>query len=111
VYESSEELHETLQEKPALTFAAARAPHLTITVNDAVKYQEMDGFGPLSPTLPPGSFHRDSRQLSEQRSSSSASTRSRASAWPFSDSPWVPAIFLLQTTAMTICRPGSPILN
>ena len=45
VYESSEELHETLQEKPALTFAAARAPHLTITVNDAVKYQEMDGFG------------------------------------------------------------------
>jgi len=45
VYESSEELHETLQQKPALTFAAARAPHLTITVNDAVKYQEMDGFG------------------------------------------------------------------
>src|SRR6266851_891151 len=45
VYESSEELRETLQEKPALTFAAARAPHLTITVNDAVKYQEMDGFG------------------------------------------------------------------
>ena len=45
MYESSEELRETLQEKPALTFAAARAPHLTITVNDAVKYQEMDGFG------------------------------------------------------------------
>src|SRR5260370_25624039 len=45
VYESSEELHETLQEKAALTFAAARAPHLTITVNDATKYQEMDGFG------------------------------------------------------------------
>ena len=45
VYESSLELHETLQEKPALTFAAAQAPHLTITVNDALKYQEMDGFG------------------------------------------------------------------
>ncbi len=45
VYESSEELHEILQEKPALNFAAAQAPHLTITVNDAVKYQEMDGFG------------------------------------------------------------------
>ena len=45
VYESSEELHETLQEKPALTFAAVQAPHLTITVSDAVKYQEMDGFG------------------------------------------------------------------
>src|SRR4029077_15097101 len=45
VYESSEELHEALQEKPALTFAAARLPQLTIAVNDAVKYQEMDGFG------------------------------------------------------------------
>ena len=45
VYESSEELHETLQEKPALTFAAARAPQLTITVNDATKYQQIDGFG------------------------------------------------------------------
>ncbi len=45
VYESSEELHETLQEKPPLTFAAARAPQLTVAVNDAAKYQEMDGFG------------------------------------------------------------------
>ena len=45
VSESSEELHETLQEKPALTFGAARAPNLTITVNDAAKYQQMDGFG------------------------------------------------------------------
>lgn len=45
VYESSEELHETLQEKPVLTFGATRAPHLTITVNDAVKYQQIDGFG------------------------------------------------------------------
>jgi glucosylceramidase len=45
VYESSEELHETLQEKPALTFGTARTPDLTITVNDAVKYQRIDGFG------------------------------------------------------------------
>ena len=45
VYESSEDLHETLQEKPALTFAAARAPYLTITVDDSVKYQQIDGFG------------------------------------------------------------------
>jgi glucosylceramidase len=45
VYESSEELHETLQEKPALSFGAARAPRLTIAVNDAVEYQRMDGFG------------------------------------------------------------------
>jgi glucosylceramidase len=45
VYESSEELHETLLKKPALTFAAARAPQLTITVNDAANYQQIDGFG------------------------------------------------------------------
>jgi glucosylceramidase len=45
VYESSEELHETLQEKPSLTFGSSRTPHLTITVNDASKYQEIDGFG------------------------------------------------------------------
>ncbi|HZI58741.1 MAG TPA: glucan endo-1,6-beta-glucosidase, partial [Verrucomicrobiae bacterium] len=45
VIESSEELHETLQEKPVLTFGATRTPNLTITVNDAVKYQQIDGFG------------------------------------------------------------------
>jgi glucosylceramidase len=45
VVESSEELHETLQEKPALTFGPARGPYLTITVNDAVRHQQMDGFG------------------------------------------------------------------
>src|SRR5207245_1441479 len=43
VYESSEELHETLQEKPALTVAAARAPQLTITVSDAPRYQHIAG--------------------------------------------------------------------
>jgi len=45
VVESSEDLHETLQDKPALTFGATRTPNLTITVNDAVKYQQIDGFG------------------------------------------------------------------
>jgi glucosylceramidase len=45
VYESSEELHETLQEKPALAFGAVQTPSLTITVNDAVRYQQIDGFG------------------------------------------------------------------
>ena len=45
VVESSEDQHETLQEKPALTFGATRTPNLTITVNDAVKYQQIDGFG------------------------------------------------------------------
>src|SRR5215472_18117892 len=45
VVESSEDQHETLREKPALTFSATRTPNLTITVNDAVKYQQIDGFG------------------------------------------------------------------
>ena len=45
VVESSEELHETLKDQPSLTFGAARTPNLTITVNDAVKYQQIDGFG------------------------------------------------------------------
>src|SRR5215472_15123014 len=45
VVESSENLHETLQGKPAQTFGAPRTPNLTITVNDAVKYQQIDGFG------------------------------------------------------------------
>jgi len=45
VVESSEDQHETLQDKPALTFGATRTPNLTIAVNDAVKYQQIDGFG------------------------------------------------------------------
>src|SRR5579859_2814827 len=45
VWESSEELHETLVQKPPLTFGTTRTPHLTITVNDSVQHQEMDGFG------------------------------------------------------------------
>jgi glucosylceramidase len=45
VVESSDELHESLQQKPALRFGAARSPSLTITVDDTRKYQQMDGFG------------------------------------------------------------------
>lgn len=45
VLESSEEQHEILQEKPSLTFGSTRTPNLTVTVNDAVKYQQIDGFG------------------------------------------------------------------
>lgn len=45
VYESAEELHETLAEKPALEFGATRLPNLTITVNEGVRYQQIDGFG------------------------------------------------------------------
>jgi len=45
VVESSGELHETLKDMPPLTFGAVRTPNLTITVNDAVNYQQIDGFG------------------------------------------------------------------
>jgi glucosylceramidase len=45
VYQSSEEKRESLAEKPALAFGADRAPALTIFVDDATKYQEIDGFG------------------------------------------------------------------
>jgi len=45
VYQSSEEKHESLAEKPALTFRTDRVPALTIFVDDATRYQEIDGFG------------------------------------------------------------------
>ena len=45
VVESSEELHEALQEKPELTFGAAHSGGLTINVDDSVRYQQIDGFG------------------------------------------------------------------
>jgi glucosylceramidase len=45
IVESSEELHESLQEKPPLQFGSARAPALTINVSDSVKHQQMEGFG------------------------------------------------------------------
>jgi glucosylceramidase len=45
VYESSEELHESMQEKPALQFGSTRSPSLTIAVDDSRKYQQIDGFG------------------------------------------------------------------
>jgi glucosylceramidase len=45
VIESSDDLHESLQQKLALHFGAIRSPSLTITVDDTRKYQQMDGFG------------------------------------------------------------------
>jgi len=45
IVESSEDLHESLQEKPPLHFGASRPERFTIVVNDAAKYQQMDGFG------------------------------------------------------------------
>jgi O-glycosyl hydrolase len=45
VVESSEQLRESLQEKPPLQFGSNRAPVLTIDVNDSLRYQQIDGFG------------------------------------------------------------------
>jgi glucosylceramidase len=45
VVESSEELHESLQDKLPLHFGSSKAEGLTIIVDDAAKYQQMDGFG------------------------------------------------------------------
>src|SRR5215470_15294593 len=45
VVESSEDRHTSLEEQPAIAFDAGRVPELTITVNDAVRYQAIDGFG------------------------------------------------------------------
>jgi glucosylceramidase len=45
VVESSEERNQVLEEKPPIAFGTARAPELTIQVNDAVHYQLIEGFG------------------------------------------------------------------
>src|SRR6266849_2922967 len=45
VVESSEELHESLQQKPSLQFSSTRVPGLTIHVSHATVYQQIDGFG------------------------------------------------------------------
>jgi glucosylceramidase len=45
VYESTEDLRESLQEKPPLHFGSSRGAGLTIEVDDSVRYQQIDGFG------------------------------------------------------------------
>jgi glucosylceramidase len=45
VVESSDERHTSLEQRPAIAFGTTRAPELTITVNEAVRYQSIDGFG------------------------------------------------------------------
>ncbi len=45
VVESSEDLHESLLEKPPLQFGSSRIPALTIEVHDSIEYQQIDGFG------------------------------------------------------------------
>jgi glucosylceramidase len=45
VVESSDERHTSLEERPTIAFGVQRAPELTITVNDSVQYQSIDGFG------------------------------------------------------------------
>jgi glucosylceramidase len=45
VTQSLEEKHESLESVSPLTFHSERSPSLTILVNEAVKYQTIDGFG------------------------------------------------------------------
>jgi glucosylceramidase len=45
VFQSSEEKHESLVAQENVAFRAERLPALTIFVDDAIKYQEIDGFG------------------------------------------------------------------
>jgi glucosylceramidase len=45
VVESSEDLHESLLDKPPLEFGYAHTAALTIEVNDSIKFQQIDGFG------------------------------------------------------------------
>src|SRR5258708_27491511 len=45
VVESSEDLHELLQDKPPVHFGSSREAGLTIEVDDSIQYQQMDGFG------------------------------------------------------------------
>jgi len=45
VYESSEQLQESLREKPSLQFSSAPPSNLTIRVDESRTYQQIDGFG------------------------------------------------------------------
>src|SRR5260221_6451838 len=45
VVESSEDLHESLQDKPPLHFGSSREAGPAIEVDDSIQYQQMDGFG------------------------------------------------------------------
>lgn len=45
VYESSQDLHESLLRKPSLQFQSTHPPTLTIAVDETRKYQQIDGFG------------------------------------------------------------------
>jgi len=45
VVESSEELQESLREKPALQFSSSQPTNLTVRVNESHTYQQIDGFG------------------------------------------------------------------
>src|SRR6267378_95314 len=45
VVESSEDLHESLREKPALQFSSSQPTNLIIRVDESRTYQQIDGFG------------------------------------------------------------------
>ena len=45
VFESSEQLHESLREKPRLRFSSKAPSGLTVSIDDSSTYQQIDGFG------------------------------------------------------------------
>ena len=45
VFRSSADLKEELQEQPALSFGNSPASSVSVTVDDRIRYQQMDGFG------------------------------------------------------------------
>jgi glucosylceramidase len=45
VYESSEQLQESLREKPSLQFSSVQPSNLTIRLDESRTYQQIDGFG------------------------------------------------------------------
>jgi glucosylceramidase len=45
VFQSSADLKESLQPQPALTFGAAQPSGAEVTIDDSIRYQQMDGFG------------------------------------------------------------------
>jgi hypothetical protein len=67
VFESTEHTIGEPEERGPISFGPQRAPELTIFVNDAKRYQTIDGFGHRSQTPRPGCYatsfpNRDSKR-------------------------------------------------
>jgi len=87
VYESSEQLQESLREKPSLSSRHPSHPISPSSSTSLAPISKSTASALLSPTLPPGCSHKNLRQNSERPSSSDLSTPSRASASPFLRQP------------------------